>query len=62
MKWISVSKKLPRRFERVICLHEDGTICIEGMYPDRAFYYDKLYGSTTHWMPLPKPPRREGFS
>lgn len=61
MKWIPVKLKLPPLCKKVLCLHEDRTICIEarlggGLFHGE-FYYDELYGPVTHWMPLPKPPR-----
>lgn len=59
MKWISVRAKMPQPLHRVLCLHEDGSICIEAMHYDCTFYYDTLYGPVTHWMPLPKPPKEE---
>jgi hypothetical protein len=59
MKWISVNDKRPTPGRHVLCLHEDRSIHIEGMFPDGAFYFDELYGPATHWMALPKPPREE---
>lgn len=59
MKWISVRDQRPKPFKRVLCAHEDRSVHIEAMYHDGTFYYDELYGTVTHWMPLPEAPREE---
>lgn len=55
-KWISVEERLPSRDDTVLAFWEGmrGT--------DAAIQVNKgwnIYGTITHWMPLPQPPREE---
>ena len=56
-QWISVTDKLPKKFEPVIVCREDGKV--EQGYKDVGDWW-KVYGTrtkkVTHWMPMPEPP------
>ncbi len=65
MKWISVKDKMPERQINVLILTDYGKMAtaycvnrrtktwgwIDAMRPQHS------YGSVTHWMPLPEPPK-----
>jgi|SRR6185312_8979302 len=59
-KWISVEDGMPKVHERVLCIGQSGTYCIDywsneswamGLFQSEGNF--KL--SHTHWMPLPQP-------
>ena len=56
-QWISVTDKLPKKFEPVIVCREDGKV--EQGCRDVMDWW-KVYGTrtkkVTNWMPLPEPP------
>lgn len=58
-KWISVKDRLPKPIDNVLVYHEDGTIEIEWLYHAGDFAYEGIYGTVTHWMPLPEPPKED---
>lgn len=58
-EWVSVDDKLPDEDENVLA----------GNYPFGIIHINRLidkknskwlYGSITHWMPLPEPPKEDG--
>lgn len=57
--WISVEDRLPKPLEDVIVYYENGEIHFSWVDHDGNWTYDALYGSATHWMPLPGLPERE---
>lgn len=64
-KWISVRDTLPKTFDPVLVARPqlDGTFKVEqGSYHTGGWW--KVYGSlvkrVSYWMPMPKPPGKEG--
>ena len=57
-EWISVKDRLPKPFESVL-VFRDGKISIDYNEENCWFAYDLNGKRTTHWMPLPKPPKGE---
>ena len=68
-KWISVDKLWPPSGEDVIVAFDDGEVCAvwqdwidqeKDDFPLRYYkdFMEETYHTVTHWMPLPKPPRR----
>jgi hypothetical protein len=66
MEWISVKDELPERvpfrFQYLLVCKENGVV-LEAMYNSKVDKfmtksYSKLRHKVTHWMPLPKPPKK----
>ena len=67
-KWIPVSERLPKKedipYDCLVTL-EHGVVC-EATFLDMDAPYHKWCANTgwlyhvTHWMPLPKPPKKDG--
>lgn len=63
MRWISVDKKLPRRYERILLYIEECGI-VTGCYngngiwtPDKLGLLDE---TVSYWAPLPPLPKEDG--
>ncbi len=62
MEWISVKDRLPEEGERVIAFCSDGIIRLNRLeYGNFPIILGKgcSHIGTTHWMPLPEPPKGE---
>ncbi len=66
-EWINVKDRLPNREQKVLCCSRQGDLFI-GKYLDAEYvkgiaaFIDavKDYArGTTHWMPLPEPPKED---
>ena len=65
MEWISVKDRLPEEQQYIIFYINDNGLFLEdriatGIYEDGQFCDDHGFNwglETTHWMPLPKPPK-----
>lgn len=67
-KWINVKDALPENFETVLALCKDG-----GMFVGRHTSWKNwqiwtakkstkiVQRTVTHWMPLPEPPKEDGY-
>jgi hypothetical protein len=55
-EWISVTEKLPEIHEWVLVDYKSYGVGIASLQHDMRFqdWDGSLYGSVTHWMPLPK--------
>ena len=61
-KWISVKDKLPERNKRVLVAFKDGMVTTSMRTLEQhtgvfGFLFEGDYGTATHWMPLPEPPK-----
>ncbi len=62
MEWISVKDKLPEEGERVIVFCSDGIVRLNRLeYGNFPLIFGGGFSKaiTTHWMPLPEPPKEE---
>ena len=57
-KWIPVTERLPETNERVLICSELGNQYVAQHFGGR-FYVDGTNIKTSHWMPLPEPPKGE---
>ena len=55
-KWIPVSERLPKDYEKVLICSVIGNQYV-AQYFCEFFYVDGLKIGTSHWMPLPEPPK-----
>ena len=53
--WISVKERQPEWLETVLVYFENGKIDVREWVWTNAPTFT-IYGSVTHWMPLPEPP------
>lgn len=60
-EWISVKDRLPEAEERVLVYsYEDGINFGYFLGYEDGFFIDCVYpNESTHWMPLPEPPKEE---
>jgi len=65
VKWISVNESLPEINARVIVCNQHGNIYINSIVVQNGLadstwlsQIDNDYEEVTHWMPLPKPPKK----
>ena len=65
-RWISVEERLPKRYEHVLVatrFTDEGEQDVDIAYCALEDRWRKpegmLFGSVTHWMPLPEPPVKE---
>ncbi len=58
MKWISVNKKLPERYSKVLCLYPNGKMDVQ-LYLSKDSFRHELYGDCIFWSEIP--PRPEAF-
>lgn len=62
-QWISVKDRLPEDEKKVLCILDDGFLCIlewcswDWLWNDGHNVYAEK--DVTHWMPLPQPPANE---
>jgi hypothetical protein len=61
-KWISVKDKLPERNKRVLVAFKDGMVTTSMRTLEQhtgvfGFLFEGDYGTATHWMPMPEPPK-----
>lgn len=66
-KWISVSERMPEDESDIIVYCDDGeesriVACNydNGVWFDCVFNTVMVFKNITHWMPLPKPPKKDG--
>lgn len=64
-EWIDVKERLPERFVSVLCQMPGEEPCPtvrEGFLTDKGIWHVALYdrepGEVTHWLPMPKPPKK----
>lgn len=57
-EWIPVTERLPEPKENAICLNRHGDMMI-GTYTEWGWMFPCYFEGTTHWMPLPEPPKEE---
>lgn len=57
MKWIDCAEKQPKEYEDVLCLFSDET-CDVDYIDGKQMWYKNFPMQPTHWMPLPKPPKK----
>lgn len=57
--WVPVSERLPEHFKDVLVMYESGRIDFDRIDHDEDWLFNDLYGSVTHWMPLPQPPKED---
>ena len=56
-EWISVKDEMPPEMEMVLCLQADGDYTVGYLYDtEENGWNTQVYGTVTHWMPLPAPP------
>lgn len=59
-EWISAKDRLPENSVRVLSVQEDGVVRINivahGTFKEITTR-EHLFMKTTHWMPLPEPPK-----
>lgn len=61
-KWIPVTERLPKAYERVMVATERGDVlmdCISKRYGKWCMEHFDIDTMVTHWMPLPEPPKGE---
>ena len=62
-EWINVKDRLPEMFKYVICFCPEkdygSKIVVDYAETDGGFAERIRYGKTTHWMPLPEPPKED---
>lgn len=56
MQWNLVKRKLPKRYDRVICLYMNGKVDMQVYYGKWSFEH-ALYGTCVYWMPVPELPK-----
>lgn len=56
MKWISVDKRLPKKYKKVLCLYEDFSMDV-AIFFDIDNFSHQLHGKCTYWAKLPQPPK-----
>ena len=56
-EWISVDERLPEKYTYVITYDKGLGVVIDSVLSNGEFV---LGHSTTHWMPLPEPPKMKG--
>lgn len=56
--WVSVKERLPECCKDVLAYYENGKIDIDWVDSISCWCYENIFGSVTHWMPLPEPPDR----
>lgn len=64
MEWIGVEGRKPEYGEPVLVYYagdgiEPPRVYISWWVYNLGFLLERVYGSVTHWMPLPEPPKEE---
>ncbi len=58
-KWIPVTERLPETRTRCVTISRDGDYGLGVYTTDYGWMFPYYMGKTTHWMPLPEPPKEE---
>lgn len=56
MKWISVNKKLPDKYQKVLCLYPNGKMDVQ-LYLSKESFRHELYGACIFWSEAPSKPK-----
>ena len=56
--WISVDDRLPENEDNLLCIGQSGIIKIASYKGDFYNVIGMKMSTITHWMPLPKPPKK----
>lgn len=58
-EWIDVNERLPQNPMRCLVYTRRGDVSGHGIAYYGGYYdgFSVLFGTVTHWMPLPEPPR-----
>ena len=60
-QWISVKDRLPEEKQRVLTVDDSGYVVVNCISLRFGGWFNDAFGGrrTTHWMPLPQPPKGE---
>ena len=58
-QWIPVTVRLPEARTRCVTISRDGDYGLGVYTTDYGWMFPYYMGKTTHWMPLPEPPKEE---